>query len=73
MPLVGSNLTVREVKTRRKALATTLKEAIQAFEEETGVYVDYISAQRGNSGSRDFLVDREGPVTGVEISLRLDF
>ena len=76
----NKNLTIGEVEKMRSALNTAIAEAIQKFESDTGMRVEYIhtvrrrdeESKRGTPCVEPYSEDR-GEVVTVNVNLNMEF
>ncbi len=75
---VNKSLTIQEVEDARSDLNTTVAEAIQKFESDTGMRIGYIDTVRkadkddGEAKISSYSEDR-GDVVAVNASMNMDF
>jgi hypothetical protein len=76
--MANKKLTIGEVEKLKASMHTTIAEAVQSFESETGMTVDYISLtrKRDKMGTdmpvEPFSEDR-GPVVDVNANTSMEF
>lgn len=77
--MANKNLTIGEVEKMRSKLNTTIAEAIQEFESETGMRVGYIDTVRkkDKQGTADCCVapysEDRGEVVSVNVNMNMEF
>lgn len=77
--MANKNLTIKEVENMRAKLNTTIAEAIQEFESETGIRVGYIDTVRKRDKENRSMCepmpynDDRGEIVSVNANLNLEF
>lgn len=78
--MAAKTLTIEEVKKKKIALESAILKLVQAYETETGSFVDYIGFQRKTTKSTSdklaevpmHKAERRGPVENINVSMRFD-
>lgn len=77
--MANKNITIKQVEDMRSELNTTIAEAIQKFEKETGMRIGYIDtvrkadrdAEEGCSCVKAYSEDR-GPVVAINANMNME-